>query len=85
MVTRWQVCESYRLAVLRRLTSMADCSLLLSLLSIQQVARQLATVAGLGRRRPKPKKEEKPKMGQEGEDIIADETGEALAAAPSCP
>lgn len=47
------------------------------------MARQLATVAGLGRRRPKPKKEEKPKMGQEGEDIIADETGEAPAAAPS--
>ena len=47
------------------------------------MARQLATVAGLGRRRPKPKKEEKPKMGQEGEDIIADETGEAHAAAPS--
>ena len=53
------------------------------LAAFPQVARQLATVAGLGRRRPKPKKEEKPKMGQEGEDIIADETGEAHAAAPS--
>ena len=42
-----------------------------------QVARQLATVAGLGRRRHKPKKEEKAKLGQEGEDIVADETGES--------
>lgn len=40
-----------------------------------QVARQLATVAGLGRRRPKPKKQEKPKLGQEGEDIVTNETG----------
>src|SRR5690242_7493511 len=31
-----------------------------------EVARQLAITAGLGRRRPRPRKEEKPKMGQEG-------------------
>ena len=30
---------------------------------------------GLGPKRPKPKKEVKPKMGTDGEDVYSDETG----------
>uniref|UniRef100_A0A1D1ZYU9 Homeobox domain-containing protein n=2 Tax=Auxenochlorella protothecoides TaxID=3075 RepID=A0A1D1ZYU9_AUXPR len=37
-----------------------------------EVARQLATAAGLGRPRPRPRREEKPKMGREGEDVADD-------------
>ncbi len=40
-----------------------------------QVLRQLATSAGLGRKRPKLKRDDKDKLGTEGEDIIADEAG----------
>ncbi|GAB4814610.1 hypothetical protein N2152v2_001656 [Parachlorella kessleri] len=47
----------------------------LNALTWPEVARQLAIAAGLGRKRPKPKKEEKPKLGQEGEDIVVDEQG----------
>ena len=48
----------------------------LNALTWPEVARQLATAAGLGRRRPKPKKEERVKMGQEGEDTVRDDSGE---------
>ena len=48
----------------------------LNSLTWPEVARQLAVTAGLGRRRPKPKKEERPKMGQEGEDTVQDGSGE---------
>lgn len=37
--------------------------------------RQIAIVWGLGPKRPKPKKEVKPKMGTDGEDVIIDESG----------
>lgn len=37
--------------------------------------REFAVAAGLGRRRPKPRKEARPKMGTEGEDVVADESG----------
>ena len=40
-----------------------------------QVLRELATSAGLGRKRPKLKRDDKDKLGTEGEDIIADEAG----------
>lgn len=40
-----------------------------------EVLRQQAIVWGLGPKRPKPKKEVKPKMGTDGEDVYADETG----------
>lgn len=55
----------------------------LNSLTWPEVARQLATVAGLGRRRPKPKKQEKPKLGQEGEDIVTNETGDLKLSLPS--
>ena len=42
---------------------------------ILQVLRQMAICWGLGCKRPKPKKEVRPKMGTEGEDIVADEAG----------
>lgn len=47
----------------------------LNVLTWPEVARQVAVCAGLGRRRYKPRKEQRPKMGQEGEDVVADETG----------
>ena len=40
-----------------------------------QVLREFAIAAGLGRKRPKPCKEARPKMGTEGEDVVADEAG----------
>ena len=40
-----------------------------------QVLRELAIAAGLGRKRPRPRKEARPKMGSEGEDVVADEGG----------
>lgn len=40
-----------------------------------EVLRQQAIVWGLGPKRPKPKKEVKPKMGTDGEDIYTDDTG----------
>jgi hypothetical protein len=43
-----------------------------------EVARQLAVASGLGRRRPKPRREEKPKIGQEGEDTVQDDSGERV-------
>lgn len=48
----------------------------LNALTWPEVARQLAITAGLGRRRFKPKREERAKLGQEGEDVVADEGGE---------
>lgn len=48
----------------------------LDALTWPEVARQLATAAGLGRQRPKPRKEERAKMGQEGEDVVQDDGGE---------
>ena len=47
----------------------------LNSLTWPEVARQLAVTAGLGRRRPKPKKEERAKIGQEGEDRVLDGSG----------
>ena len=47
----------------------------ISPLTWPEVFRQLAIVWGLGPKRPKPKKEVKPKMGTDGEDVYADETG----------
>ena len=38
-----------------------------------KVLRQFAVTAGLGRRRPKPKRETKAKLGTEGEDIVPDD------------
>lgn len=40
-----------------------------------QVLREFAIAAGLGRKRPRPRKEARPKMGSEGEDVVADEAG----------
>ena len=40
-----------------------------------EVLRQMAIAWGLGAKRPKPKKEVKPKMGTDGEDLVADENG----------
>lgn len=40
-----------------------------------EILRQMAIVWGMGPKRPKPKKEVKPKMGTDGEDVYADETG----------
>ena len=40
-----------------------------------QVLREFAIAAGLGRKRPRPRKEARPKMGSEGEDVVADEGG----------
>ena len=37
--------------------------------------REFAIAAGLGRKRPRPRKEARPKMGSEGEDVVADEGG----------
>jgi hypothetical protein len=48
----------------------------LNVLTWPEVARQLCIAAGLGRRRPKPRKEEKAKMGEEGEDTVQDDSGE---------
>lgn len=74
--TKWPPCLALgRQLALRLFTYLALETASSAAALPEQVARQLATVAGLGRRRPKPKKEEKPKMGQEGEDIVADETG----------
>lgn len=42
---------------------------------LRQVLREFAIAAGLGRKRPKPRKEARPKMGTEGEDVVADEAG----------
>lgn len=51
----------------------------LNSLTWPEVARQVAVTAGLGRRRPKPRKEEKAKLGTEGEDTVQDESGEGAA------
>lgn len=40
-----------------------------------QVLREFAIAAGLGRKRRKGKREARPKMGTEGEDVVADESG----------
>lgn len=40
-----------------------------------EILRQLAILWGLGPKRPKPKRELRPKMGTEGEDLKADEQG----------
>lgn len=37
--------------------------------------REFAIAAGLGRKRPRLRKEARPKMGSEGEDVVADEAG----------
>ena len=50
----------------------------LNVLTWPEVARQLCIAAGLGRRRPKPRKEEKAKRGEEGEDTVQDDSGEQL-------
>lgn len=47
----------------------------LNALTWPEVARQLGTAAGLGRRRFKPQRGERAKMGQEGEDVVAEEDG----------
>jgi hypothetical protein len=47
-----------------------------------EVVRQMAIVWGLGPQKPKPKKEIKPKMGTDGEDVYADETGALLLRLP---
>ena len=41
----------------------------------------MALTAGMGVRRPKPRKEERAKMGTEGEDTVEDGSGEAGGAA----
>jgi hypothetical protein len=43
----------------------------LNRLTWPEVARQVAVAAGLGRRRPQPSREERPRMGVEGEDVVA--------------
>lgn len=40
-----------------------------------EVLRQLAIVWGKGPIRPKPRREVRPKMGTDGEDVLPDETG----------
>ncbi|KAK9816480.1 hypothetical protein WJX72_000803 [[Myrmecia] bisecta] len=40
-----------------------------------EVLREFAIATGCGRKRPKAKKEARPKLGTEGEDIVADEGG----------
>ena len=40
-----------------------------------EILRQLAILWGLGPKRPKEKKELRPKMGTVGEDLVADESG----------
>lgn len=47
----------------------------LNALTWPEVARQLGTAAGLGRRRFKAQRGERAKMGQEGEDVVAEEDG----------
>ncbi|EIE24672.1 hypothetical protein COCSUDRAFT_46901 [Coccomyxa subellipsoidea C-169] len=47
----------------------------LNALTWPEVLREFAIAAGLGRKRPKPRKEARPKMGTEGEDVVADEAG----------
>lgn len=37
-----------------------------------EVLRQLAVAAGLGGKRPRPRREARPKMGTEGEDVLVD-------------
>jgi hypothetical protein len=39
------------------------------------VLREFATAAGLGRKRHKGRQDARPKMGTEGEDVVADESG----------
>jgi hypothetical protein len=51
----------------------------LNTLTWPEVARQLAIAAGLGRRRPRPRRDEKAKLGQEGEDTVQDESGACLS------
>jgi hypothetical protein len=48
-----------------------------------QVLREFAIAAGLGRKRPRPRKEARPKMGSEGEDVVADEGGGLKLACPA--
>ena len=40
-----------------------------------QVLREFAVAAGLGRRRRRERATGRPKMGTEGEDVVADEAG----------
>lgn len=48
-----------------------------------EVLRQLAIAAGYGPRKPKPGRDVKPKLGIEGEDVIADESGSLRLKMPS--
>lgn len=48
-----------------------------------QVLREYAIAAGLGRKRPRPRKEARPKMGSEGEDVVAHEGGGLKLACPA--
>ncbi len=40
-----------------------------------QVLRQVAIAEGLGRKRPRPKRELVPRIGAEGEDVLPDPSG----------
>lgn len=40
-----------------------------------QVLREFAVTAGLGRKRPRGRRETRPKMGTEGEDVVVEEGG----------
>ena len=48
-----------------------------------KVLREFAIAAGLGRKRPRPRKEARPKMGSEGEDVVADDAGGLKLACPA--
>lgn len=48
-----------------------------------QVMRQWAIAAGHGRRRPRPKKESKAKLGTEGEDTATDAEGNLILRLPA--
>ncbi len=73
------VCPIHTAPDLRRGFDIDSWRAHLNPLTWPEVARQVAITAGLGRRRPKARKEEKAKLGTEGEDTVQDESGERAA------
>ncbi len=47
-----------------------------------EVLRQWGIVAGLGPKRAKPKREVKPKIGEDGEDVVDDKNGQLILRMP---